>query len=622
MNKRVKNEKWCIKNFMSDLHSGKIKKPRFQRKKKWSVLPGNNRTPNEQEYIEFLFKTENSVHPITFGKHMMNIYSNIDGNNRINAIGHFMRSPFEVFPNHLKELDIFINNINDIQNQDERYNLDNDEKEQLKYVFRQLSYNEIINFKYNKYFKNNGYEDFYSKKLKQYRDDFEPVIEKTQTKLKLKNGSDFNEVVINVNIFEEYTTDELCNIFESINKYSSRLTETELLSSSLYNDTNFIINNKVFKTELDICIKKYYEEKADGEVLECFKYNKDKDNPSAFDFIVGFQNFCNEKFNLIGKSDTDGMSLYFKLYNTIYNGLKGTFTTKNVNDFIEKITYACQILKELVNFIFTDNINEKLFNKQCQKKIITLKKNNMFLIISCIIGYHNLGVDKSIIINELEKCLNYHFMVCDLKDKDKKEFFRNSDSISYRSGGSFINNKAKKMLSEPNEISNRITKELFHNLLITLYGEANNPEIKHEKQKRRRVLKFYEKTLMFYYYKQSVPTNILKNKFSIEHICPYSCSWEGKIDKDRPGNLIPVIDTENSGRGNRHISYYRSIDSQLYEYTKDIIPDDEKYNNIIEYSNKSKICPNIINNTLFNSMCEDNEEIYKKKFIDNIFRLQ
>ena len=35
--------------------------------------------------------------------------------------------------------------------------------------------------------KNNGYEDLYLKKLKQYRDDFEPVIEKTQTELKLKN---------------------------------------------------------------------------------------------------------------------------------------------------------------------------------------------------------------------------------------------------------------------------------------------------------------------------------------------------------------------------------------------------------------------------------------------------
>ena len=124
---------------------------------------------------------------------------------------------------------------------------------------------------------------------------------------------------------------------------------------------------------------------------------------------------------------------------------------------------------------------------------------------------------------------------------------------------------------------------------------------------------------MFYYYKQSIPTNILKNKFSIEHICPYSGSWEGEIDIDRQGNLIPVIDIENCGRGNRHISYYRLNESPLFEYTKDIIPDDDTYNDIIEYPEKS--CPKIINNELFNSMCKDNEEIYKKKFIDNIFRL-
>ena len=33
MSKRVKNEQWFIKNFMSDLHNDKIIKPRFQRKK-------------------------------------------------------------------------------------------------------------------------------------------------------------------------------------------------------------------------------------------------------------------------------------------------------------------------------------------------------------------------------------------------------------------------------------------------------------------------------------------------------------------------------------------------------------------------------------------------------------
>tara|TARA_B110001450_G_scaffold152131_1_gene141948 strand:- start:2987 stop:4837 length:1851 start_codon:yes stop_codon:yes gene_type:complete len=616
MSKRVKNEQWFIKNFMSDLHNDKIIKPRFQRKKKWSVLPSKNRTPNEKEYIEFLFKTENSVHPITFGK-TGNIYSNIDGNNRINAIEHFMRKPFEVFPDHLKELDIF---INDIQNQEEKYKLDKEEKSKLKDIFRELSYNEIISFKYHKYFRNNGYEDLYLKKLKQYRDDFEPVIEKTQNKLKLKNDSSFDEVVINVNIFEEYTTDELCNIFESINKYSTRLTETELLSSSLFNYTDFRINDKVFKTELDQHIKKYYEEKAEKEVLKCFEYNENKDEPSAFDFIVGFQNLCNEKYNLIRKSDTDGMSLYFKLYNTLYNGFIDTFTTENVNKFIDKVIYACEILKELENFIFTDNINEKLFNKQCREKIKTLKKNNMYIIISCIFGYHNDEIDKSIIINNIEKCLIYHFIVGDLKNKEEKEYYRNSDSISYRAGGSFIDSKAKKILFEPNEISNKITRKSFNSLLDLLYSEANEPEMKKSgKQKRRRVLKFYEKTLMFYYYKQSIPTNILKNKFSIEHICPYSCSWEGEIDMDRPGNLIPVIDTENSGRGNGPISYYRMNNSPLYEYTKDIIPDDEKYNNIIEYQDKSS--PNIINNELFNSMCKDNEEIYKKKFIDNIFRL-
>ena len=37
----------------------------------------------------------------------------------------------------------------------------------------------------------------------------------------------------------------------------------------------------------------------------------------------------------------------------------------------------------------------------------------------------------------------------------------------------------------------------------------------------------------------------INNEFSIEHIMPNSSGWKGELDKDRTGNLIPIISKIN-----------------------------------------------------------------------------
>ena len=143
--KTIKNEQWYINDLINRIDNGLITKPKFQRKKKWDILPKKDNIPNEQSYIQFLYDTENSVHAITFGQETKSqnlYYSNIDGNNRINAIKHFMDMPFEIFPNYLNSLNKFIDNIK----------INDENKGLLKNIFGKLSYNEIVNFKYHKYF--------------------------------------------------------------------------------------------------------------------------------------------------------------------------------------------------------------------------------------------------------------------------------------------------------------------------------------------------------------------------------------------------------------------------------------------------------------------------------------
>ena len=287
--KRIKNEQWSVKELISKINNQEISKPKFQRKRKWDITPKNENNPNETSYIQFLFDTENSVHAITFGQETNSqkiCFSNIDGNNRINAIKHFIDRPFDLFDSYLIELNELIDSLK----------LDKEDAAILKHIFSNLSYSEIVNFKYNVYFNKNGYEILYTK-IKGFRDEFEKIIEdKIQTKLKLKKSENFDSnVKINVNLFEGYNTDELCKTFEDINKYNSKLTDTELLACRLFNETDFVIADMIFKTELEECITEYYKNKANGEVLNCYNYDPTIDKINAHDFIVGFQNLCHRK---------------------------------------------------------------------------------------------------------------------------------------------------------------------------------------------------------------------------------------------------------------------------------------------------------------------------------------
>lgn len=629
-NKRVKNEEWTVKELISKIKQGEICKPQFQRKKKWDVFPkskGNH--PNEQHFINFLFRIGNSVGAITFGgfgEKCLRCFSNIDGNNRINAITHFDEKPFEILISLLDELKELLSTLD----------LSIEDREKIVHIFNQLSYNQIINFKYNRYFIENGHETFYIQKLKIFRDEFETVIENIQKKLKINGTDNFDTTVkINVSLFEGYDTNELCKTFAEINKYDSKLTVTELLSSILCNANDFTIEMP-FRSELAQEITEYYNKKAEGEVLICYKFDPEKDKINAHDYIVGFQNICSKKYKFLCKIDcktdtADGVLLFFKLWEAIYGGYTAdTFTNQNVNGFILEIQHACKFLNQLISKIFNEKINTKLFNKSCQEKINGLKKNQLFMLMACIIGYNKTDIPIIQQQNGVEKCLLYHFMVSDVNDSDKKNHFQTFDIINPKGGGAFVENVTKKLLCNPNTISNKLNKELFQELISTLCVETNNPHLRKiedgknkgkNKNEKRRTLKLFEKILMFYFYKQHMPYSILDASFSIEHIIPNSCDWDGELDKDRTGNLIPILGTMNSSRGNRHIDEYRKTDegASFCEFIKDIIPRDDIYDQIVSYDPKSKPKPKIKNIGLYNQMCDKNEETYRQQFINLLF---
>lgn len=604
MSKMIKNEQWTVKQLISMIKSGNIIKPKYQRKKKWDVLPKKDKVPNEKDYILFLYETNNSVHAITFGENSDKTYTNIDGNNRINALCHFLERPFELFPEHLQEINQLI---------DSKIG----EKEiatKVKQIFADISYNALMKFKYNIYFNEIKEHDIYTSHLKILRDDFESCIENLQSKLRVNASDSFDtDIKINVNLFQGYSTDELCQVFENINKYNTTLTDDELLACILYNVNNFRITDEIIESAIKVELIEIYKYKSDNEKLSCYVYDSSCEM-NAYDFIYGFQNYAHGRCRMIENihQNKEGVSLFCKIYKLVYKGSFDTiFTTQHVNDFINKMLQVIDIL----NVIFTEVNSEKLtyatkMFDDCNKKFYQLKKNTLYLIIASIIGFLVCHADNTEIIVSIKQCMLYHFFVKDISSKEQKDEFSKFDSLAYKAGGSYIDNKAAILYANPRKISSEISTELMHEMLLYLCSE-NVKACSQPKMRRKR--KFFEKTLMKYYYKQHVPVAFLNNEFWMEHIFPFSCKYSGNLDIDRLGNIVPIIGTLNIKRGNRPISEYKKHDvNNFMKYLADIIPDDVIYDTIC--------CKNMISdNDTYNTLCTANERKYIENFLKTIY---
>lgn len=625
--KNIKNEQWSVHYIYNKIENGEIIKDKYQRPKKWLVLKDtkDGKKPSIQEYINFLYVTQNSVHAITFGKKNGQI-ANIDGNNRLNAIIFYLKNPFEVYPQHFEILQRFVENT--------FTNLPNEVMKEVLTIFKSLSYNELMDFKYQTFFIKKNKKDLYEKYLKMYRDEWDTFFDGYednshgfQSLFKIHNTTNFNDVKININLFEGYSDEELNDIYVQVNTYNSTFTDIELLAGRLCNVTNFKIHDNIIKNQIDNVLIDFYKERSKNEVLQCYQYTENS-TMNAYDFIVGLQIYSNKECKMIENVDNIGLSLFFKIWKILYGNINNdSFTTNNINDFIDKIEKSTKILKEVHENFFPNNLCENLL-KNNSKKETGLKRNNLYIIILAIIGMFNQNIAKNTIIKSIEKCILYHYFVKDIINDDDKEKYIKYDSISYKAGGAFIDNEAENIYKNPLNISNDIQQNIFDEVLNILLNQSiknidNKSLTIHNKIKeiKRRVRSYHEVVLLINYFRCKMPTKYLNYKFWIEHIIPFSSSWSEQIDIDRLGNIIPIINELNKRRANTHIHSYSTIEKELniefIKYLDDIIPNSDIYNNIVDHSHKKK--PKIINNIYFNTLCVQNENKLKKELLTYLF---
>jgi uncharacterized protein YbcV (DUF1398 family) len=399
------------------------------------------------------------------------------------------------------------------------------------------------------------------------------------------------------------------------------LSQSELLASTLFNvDVTILDQDMNFEIRKEI--KTYYDEKNMDEVLKGFHIdNINSFKINAFDYIVGFQNFCSKKYeNIIPPFDAAGVSMFFKLYKLLCGGLEtDQFDSEHIAAFTQYMVDSCKLMSLCVNQLFPENIDETLFSRRACKDKFELKKNNLFVVVAAIVGMLKNGFVESDILKRAKIAIVYHLLVKEIDNTEKRDLLKIYDKIMFEAGGAYVENLAAKMLKHPDHLSSDINEDRMKEVCLVIIGEINEP-ITYEDKKRtnkRRKLSFLENLLSSFYYKNFVSINYLNNKYWNEHIVPFSCVWaDGELlDIDRVGNLIPVIDVMNRGRVNKHINYYQERDSTFVSFLKNI-PSSDVYNRIV---NSTERTPRIINIAEYNDLCSRNEQAYVDNFVNGLF---
>ena len=596
----------------------KIKKPKFNRDLVWTIKSTDNiskkKRANFEEFLQFLFKTRNTVSAISLGAYLHNneeYHVVIDGNNRINAIVSFFTCPYNVFTSYYNDLFEYINDVSDDK-------MEKNIKEICKNSIQKLTYRELTTF--------NRLDDLISDEIvmdRRIMRDIERKIVEIQKKLRFPDNSPYDtHIKLVINEFKNGTNKEYCDTFEDINKYSNTLSHNELLAATLF-EIIISIADQNLKCKIITKIKEYYDNRGNDEVLETYSMELDFNMEiSAYDFMVGFQNYCSDEYRIIEYFSPEGTSLFFKIFGYLYGSIeKDKFTHENINDFIDKILFACHIISEAYKTIMPVNINDNLFNKTSKNDCCKLIAKNPMTILFISVIANKDKISPNLLIKKVRLVVIYH-LLCNQKylknvTEENIKIIKTHDNLEYTAGGSYIDNICRSIIEHDNTKIFHISRENFQNLLNeNLKSSLNEKSYEQERvTNKRRQLNFFDKILVSNFFNKKMPNCYLKEKYSIEHISPYSSVWEDVIDINRLGNLFPTLEKINGSRGNSNLEiYFKPQNIGFTNFIRELLP--ENYNEINIHNGRKTTITDI---NKYNDFCSNNEKLYIKTLVDDIF---
>lgn len=589
---RPKSDNWSVEQLINLIKQKRIRNPQCQRRKKWCKHPvPNSKKSNYQEYIKFLYDTCYSVEAITIAKYIEDkneIFVNIDGNNRINAIVYYYYHPLDIFRDNFHEL---------------RYS--NNEHTMFVEFLSNINYPEFMGIRrMSRYINQSNKEDLISywksldDELVEYIED---EVEIVQSVLKISGGEFFHtNVFMNLVIFNNPTNEQLSQIYSNINMNSNPLTASDILAATLLCANGFNLDfDPTLKTKLLEQLQQYYCEKQDDEILEGYRHDSQKESMNGTEFLIAFQNYCSDKYWLVPKFETDasdGIGLFHKLFDLsdVFYGLQSeNFTTANIKYFCESVIAALELVTIILTKLCPDTIDLQYFKQDSQ---LTLKKSPLIVLITTSIKLIDVlnakKITKPEVYTIIRKAICFHYLL-DYLPKDRRDKYIANDDIRCQVGGKAINSKISILTKYPEELGNTINKTVMTQLFQDIVDYFNQPYKYEDRPKRRRSLSFPYRILLSLYYNNRVPYVYTQKKQNIDHIFVFSSNWEGdeKLDLDRIGNLILIDGELNNKRSNNSIQYY-------YEKVPDLMkclnyPDIETYDRIANHDKKSVSIRNV-----------------------------
>ena len=650
-----------------------MRKPKCQRPAYWLTVP-NLKKPNHpsiQKFIEHCFLFKHIGHEgLCIDRKLVNneyIYSVYDGNNRINAILYFLKNPYKVFPSKYLNIDKTI---------DEDTVMKQTDKDALKKIIHDFDYKTLFNkchdpldlFGLKFHIGENGevtgdelpFEEqhiawqLYSKISEQKKRKLNLMLRQWKNSFGVDhdgNALNFYDVVILATFYEGYSPEELAEVFTT-NKFKSQVMSDNDLYAAKLCYIMIKLTDTTMKYELLDIMKKYYLERDnDYELVEKYKVNESDRTLNAYDFIVSFTDYCALKYKLFNKFlDTkDKIHAFFVLFITLYQNKKEVtesgidlnethFTRNNVDDFIKVVKQACEILKDCVDNLCPASC-KNIFNSSANKDLkFTTKRDLQVLMLSIIM---KIKKDPDTDINKIKKKIKI-ILYYDIfyKQIEKKEVVKektlkpchpfNRIRIGHWTEWMYdIKDNPDSLFNKVSNVNDEdgcnLTPNVFKLMLGTLLEKQSNVK-EYVAKKKRRNLTVLDKYLMGMFYYIQMPTRELKQgSFSNEHIVPFSSRYDGEIDIDRLGNLVPTKDTINSKRKNKDLSIYYNDENfkNFSQYLTPILYSNEEYLRFVEYKKNeknNKKYPYLLNAEIYNRICKQNEEEYINRFINIVFQ--
>tara|TARA_B110000285_G_C15120945_1_gene617123 strand:+ start:1027 stop:2787 length:1761 start_codon:yes stop_codon:yes gene_type:complete len=571
MSKYVETKTIAVQDVMSKIDDKCLKKPIFQRPKKWK-LETNDTVASIQAYITFLEHTKNGVNVISCYTHDGILWYNIDGNNRLNATSYYMKSPFKVFPKRLEPLVQVLCDYSDVVK-----------------IFEDISYNGFMSIRrFATFIGEKTEHEFHYMKV----NEIDNIIEKIQVGMMVGEGNNKKQfdvaVTIDFKLFVNYSSDEVKQIFLDTNRYTSHMTPNEIQAAYLSNLQVEIENDRDIKNQ----VIEYFKQISINEALEC--YIPTPDTPlNLYTAIVGIRNVCSTYCSIIEKFGQDTIKkrnedVFFKLFKQYYCD-EDTHSTVNINDFaIEMVNYCKRIqfiidefgISELIRSVKADNHTMILISLA---KFVNEPDN--YIIARVILYHHMMSGSSCDIFNDIKKTdvLKYHTSV-DHYTKLMKTIKNDLEpTIIYVKDSKNFSYVIKRHLSTITRTTGRRKLNLFENVIMKCYFDYR------------------------------VPPMFKHAQFHNEHIIPFSVKCKDEIDINRIGNMFPLVDKINVKRGNKHISFYDKFNNSSTEYDKyliqfsKVIPNHKLYDGVVTHIGNG--CQ-IIDSVKYDEMCSDIEDEY------------